>query len=136
MRKLNSERKIALYEQWRKGASLRALSRQYGVCKESVKYLVKLIDLHGYGILRNGRCCKYAPSLKEQMIQEVLKGGHSITETALKYGLASKTTLSLWVHRYQQSGKTVIEHKRGRPRKHAASIPSAASGAKSFNHAP
>lgn len=115
MRKLTKEQKIELYQKRQAGATIGELSKTYALRKEGVKYLIRLIDEHGYGILRDGHCRKYSAAVKEQAVLEVLKEEKSIGETAIKYGLSSKTALTKWIKDYQANGNQIIERKRGRP---------------------
>ena len=108
MRKLTKNQKVELYEKRQAGATIGELSRAYALRKEGIKYLIRLIDTHGYGILRDGHCRKYSAQIKKQAVLEV---------TAIKYGLSSKTALTKWVKDYQENGNQIVERKRGRPRK-------------------
>ena len=117
MRKLTKEQKIELYQKRQAGATIGELSRAYALRKEGIKYLIRLIDTHGYGILRDGHCRKYSAQIKKQAVLEVLKEEKSIGETAIKYGLSSKTALTKWVKDYQENGNRIVERKRGRSRK-------------------
>ncbi len=119
MRKLTKNQKVELYEKRQAGATISELSRAYALRKEGIKYLIRLIDTHGYGILRDGHCRKYSAQIKKQAVLEVLKEEKSIGETAIKYGLSSKTALTKWVKDYQENGNQIVERKRGRPRKTA-----------------
>ncbi|WP_075878253.1 helix-turn-helix domain-containing protein [Merdibacter massiliensis] len=116
MRKLTREQKIELYEKRLAGATISELSKEFALRKEGVKYLLRLINMHGYSILRDGHCRHYTKEMKEQAILEVLNDKKSIGETAIKYGLSSKTALTNWVKDYQNNGDRVVERKRGRPR--------------------
>ena len=51
-RKLYKADLIEMNERRKEGATLRELSKAYGVRKEIVKYHLRLMDLHGYAILR------------------------------------------------------------------------------------
>ena len=117
MRKLTKNQKVELYEKRQAGATIGELSRAYALRKEGIKYLIRLIDTHGYGILRDGHCRKYSAQIKKQAVLEVLKEEKSIGETAIKYGLSSKTALTKWVKDYQENGNQIVERKRGRPGK-------------------
>ena len=117
MRKLTNNQKVELYDKRQAGATIGELSRAYALRKEGIKYLIRLIDTHGYGILRDGHCRKYSAQIKKQAVLEVLKEETSIGETAIKYGLSSKTALTKWVKDYQENGNQIVERKRGRPRK-------------------
>ena len=117
MRKLTYAQKIELYEKRQAKASIQELADFYSIRKESVKYLVRLIDYHGYGVLRDKCYRHYSVEEKERAICEVLKDHKSVGETAIKYGLPSKTTLTKWIKNYQLNENSVQEKKRGRPRK-------------------
>ena len=55
MAKLTNKQKIEIYEQRLKGESLKSLSFNFNISICNVKYLIRLIDKHGYNILRNGK---------------------------------------------------------------------------------
>ena len=55
MVKLTNKQKIEIYEQRLKGESLKSLSFNFNISIRNVKYLIRLIDKHGYNILRNGK---------------------------------------------------------------------------------
>lgn len=116
MRKLTREQKIMLYEQRRLGATITELSKTFHLRREGVKYLIRLIDRHGYSVLRDGHSRRYPPQIKEQAVLEVLEMEQTIGETAVKYGLSSKTALTKWIKDYQMNGNRIIERKRGRKR--------------------
>ena len=84
MRKLTKNQKVELYEKRQAGATIGELSRAYALRKEGIKYLIRLIDTHGYGILRDGHCRKYSAQIKKQAVLEVLKEEKSIGETAIR----------------------------------------------------
>ena len=54
MKKLTREQKIEVYEKRKQGMTIQELSSCYGLRKEGIKYLIRLIDQHGYQILRDG----------------------------------------------------------------------------------
>ena len=86
-RKLYKADLIEMNERRKEGATLRELSKAYGVRKEIVKYHLRLMDLHGYAILRDNNNRKYPREIKEQAVKEVLEEKHSIGRTALKLSL-------------------------------------------------
>ena len=116
-RKLYKADLIEMNERRKEGATLRELSKAYGVRKEIVKYQLRLMELHGYAILRESNNRKYPKEIKEQAVKEVLEEKHSIGRTALKYGLPSKSMLSRWIFNYEENDGNLIEKRRGRPRK-------------------
>ena len=89
MSKLSYEDKINIYEARKKGITLSKLSKQYKVNPSVVKYLIRIIDKHGYDILRISKNKYYPPYHKEQIINRVLLNGESITSVAIDEGLPS-----------------------------------------------
>ena len=73
MSKLNFEDKINLYNDKQNGLSYKSISKKYKVRDSRVKYLVKLIEIHGYEILRKYENNKYPKYIKEEAIQSVLR---------------------------------------------------------------
>lgn len=59
MAKLTREQKIEIYKKRKSEESIMALSKQYAINFDNVKYLVKLIDRHSEDILRKDKCCDY-----------------------------------------------------------------------------
>ena len=57
-----------------------------------------MIYRHGYDILHEGCCRRYSKEEKEKAILEVLEQNKSIGETAIKYGLSSKTVYQVRQH--------------------------------------
>lgn len=56
MKKLTKEQKKHIYIKRKAGAFLNELSQDYSLRKKGIKYLVKLIDRHGFEVLRDGNC--------------------------------------------------------------------------------
>ena len=55
MAKLTNEQKIEIYERRLKGESLKSLSYNFNISIHNVQYLIRLIDKHGYSIIRSGK---------------------------------------------------------------------------------
>ena len=118
MKKLTREQKIEVYEKRKQGMTIQELSSCYGLRKEGIKYLIRLIDQHGYQILRDGHSRSYPAALKEAAVREVLEKGESIGRTAIKYGLSSKTALTNWIRQYRgcySVGNTLDDRYSGSP---------------------
>ena len=111
--KLTREQKIEMYNKRKQGVSISDLANQYGIRKDNVQYLIRLIDAHGIDILRKKENKYYSPELKLEIINKVLKDGQSITSTAIEYGLCSDGTIHSWINRFKADGYVIIE-KRGR----------------------
>lgn len=89
MSKLSFEDKINLYEDKLNGLSYKSLSIKYKIRDNRVKYLVRLIEIHGYDILRKYKNNDYPKYIKEDAINSVLVNKESIYSVALRLGLSS-----------------------------------------------
>ncbi len=59
MSKLTYENRIDIYKKIKKGESPTYLSKQYAIGIDKIRYLVRLIDKHGYDILRTTKNRKF-----------------------------------------------------------------------------
>ncbi len=114
MAKLTKEDKIEIYKKKKEGKSYTSLSSEYGVHKENIKYLVRLIEYHGEEILRKDKNNYYSKELKEEIINNVLIDGESVKSTSIKYGLTSGGLLSNWIRAYKENNCVIVEKTRGR----------------------
>ena len=89
MSKLTYEDKINIYINKKNGMSTIQLSNKYKVGKTTIKYIYRLIEVHGYDILRTTKNKYYSPNQKEQIINRVLIDGESIFSVAVDEGLSS-----------------------------------------------
>ena len=55
MSKLSYEDKINIYNNKKEGISITALSKKYAVSDSVIKYLARVIDKHGYEVLRTNK---------------------------------------------------------------------------------
>lgn len=53
MSKLSYEDKINIYNERKQGNSVINISKRYDVRKDVIKYLIRLIDKHGYEYFKN-----------------------------------------------------------------------------------
>ena len=113
--KLTKEQKIELYQKSKQGISVLNLSKEYGIRHSGIKYLIRLIDLHGIEILRENENRHYSPELKLEIINKVLIQNQPIWTTSLEYGLPGDGTLHSWINRYKADGYVIIEKKKGKP---------------------
>lgn len=114
MGKLTREQKIELYKKRKQGKTVSALSKEYQIRSDNIKYLVRLIDRHGFDILRSSRNNYYSPELKLEIINKVLVDGQSVTGTAIEFGLTSDGLLFSWISSYKENGCVIVEKKKGR----------------------
>lgn len=114
MSKLSYEDKIEIYEQYKKGIGYRKLSKIYNIGNHNIQYLLRLIDKHGYNILRTNKNRKYAIYEKEKIINRVLINNESIMSVSIDEGLPSDGMLVNWIFKYKENGYNIVERKRGR----------------------
>ncbi len=115
MGKLSYEDKINLYNDKKSGISISSLCSKYKILHANVEYLTRLIDKHGYDILRKNRNRKFTSYEKEQIINRVLLNNESILSVAIDEGLSSSGMLVNWIKKYKENGYNIVERKRGRP---------------------
>ena len=114
MSKLTYEDKINLYNDRKKGLTISTLVSKYNIRHEGVEYLVRLIDKHGFDILRTTKYKYYSPHEKERIINRVLINNESRNSVAIDEGLASSGMLHNWIKKYKENGYNIVERKRGR----------------------
>ena len=114
MSKLSYDDKINIYSDRKKGLSLNSISKKYGIRREGIEYLIRLIDKHGFDVLRTNKNKYYTPYQKEQIINRVLIGNESINSVAIDEKLTSRGMLQNWIKKYKENGYNIVERKRGR----------------------
>lgn len=115
MSKLSYEDKIKIYQERKQGNTINNISKKYGVRIDGIKYLVRLIDKHGFDILRTNKNRKFTSYEKEQIVNRVLLNNESACSVAIDEGLLSRGMLQKWIKDYKNMGYNIIERKRGRP---------------------
>ena len=115
MSKLSYEDKINIYNERKQGNSVINISKRYDVRKDVIKYLIRLIDKHGYDILRTSKNRIFTKEEKERIINRVLINNESACSVALDEGLLSQGMLQNWIKKYKENGYNIVERKRGRP---------------------
>ena len=115
MSKLTYEDKINIYQERKQGNTISNLSKKYGVRDDVIKLLIRLIDKHGYDILRVTKNRYFPPHEKERIINRVLLNNESACSVAIDEGLLSYGMLKNWIKKYKEMGYNIVERKRGRP---------------------
>lgn len=113
MGKLKIEDKIDIYKKKKSGMVISSIASYYHLNIATIKYLVRLIDKHGYEILRE-KNNSYPVELKLEAIKRVLENNESETSVSIDIGLLSKGTLSSWIKKYKENGYNIVERKRVR----------------------
>ena len=97
MSKLSYEDKINIYDERKQGNSAVNISKKYNVRKDVIKYLIRLIDKHGYDILRTNKNRSFSSEEKERIINRVLINNESACSVAIDEGLLSQGMLQNWI---------------------------------------
>ena len=113
MLKLTYEDKINIYINKKNGMSTIQLSNKYKVGKTTIKYIYRLIEVHGYNVLRTTKNKYYSPSQKEKIINRVLLNNESITSVSIDEGLLNHGILANWIKNYKENCYNIVERKRG-----------------------
>ena len=114
MSKLSYEDKINIYNERKQGNSVINISKRYDVRKDVIKYLIRLIDKHGYDILRTSKNRIFTKEEKERIINRVLINNESACSVAIDEGLLSQGMLQNWIKKYNDMSYNIVERKRGR----------------------
>jgi transposase len=97
MSKLIYKDKINLYKDKKVGLSTNSVSKKYGIRTSGVSYLVRLIDIHGYDILRTNKNKVYTKYEKQEVINRVLINNEPVWTVALDIELPSDSLLQTWI---------------------------------------
>ena len=114
MGKLTYEDKIKIYQERKQGNTISNISKKYNIRKDLIKYLIRLIDRHGYDILRTNKNRNFTSYEKERIINRVLIDNESTCSVAIDEGLLSNGILFNWIKKYKEMGYNIVERKRGR----------------------
>ena len=115
MGKLSYEDKVKIYYEKKKGRSRKDIASEYKIQESNVQYLVRLIDKHGFDVLRTVKNKYYSPLEKERIINRVLINNESSLSVAIDEKLSSLGMLSNWIKKYREMDYNIVERKRGRP---------------------
>ena len=114
MSKLSYEDKINIYYKKKNGQSRRSLANEYKIQESNVIYIVRLIEKHGFDILRTNKNKHFSIQEKERIINRVLMDGESANSVALDEGISHLGVLTNWIKKYKEMGYNIVERKRGR----------------------
>ena len=114
MSKLSYEDKIKIYFEKKNGRSRKDIALEYKIQQSNIQYLVRLIDKHGFDILKKTSNRKYNAYEKERIINRVLINNESSLSVAIDEGLSSQGMLINWIKNYKENCYNIVERKRGR----------------------
>ena len=115
MSKLTYEDRIDIYTKRKQGISAINLSKEYKIKVDKINYLIRLIDKHGYDILRTTKNRIFTKYEKERIIMRVLLDCESVSSVSIDEGLLSSGMLFNWIKEYKENCYNIVERKRGRP---------------------
>ena len=87
--KLTYQDKINIYSEIKQGNSVVNISKKYGVRKDVIKYLIRLINKHGYDILITNKNRFFSLEEKEWIINRILVNNESVCSVAVDECLLS-----------------------------------------------
>lgn len=114
MSKLTKQQKIEIYERRLRRENLHKLALEFNINISRIKYLFRLIDKHGYSILRSDKNRYYSKEFKKLAINRVLVYNESLSSVAIDLGLSAEGILTNWIKKYKKNCYNVIEKKKGR----------------------
>ena len=114
MSKLTYEDKINIYQEKKQGVSFSTIKSKYNCGIHNIQYLERLIDKHGYDILRTTKNKIYSKDFKQDAIDRVLINNETVMSVAIDIGLPSDGLLQNWIKKYKEMGYNIVERKRGR----------------------
>ena len=114
MSKLTYENKINIYQEKKQGVSFSTIKSKYNYGIHNIQYLERLIDKHGYDILRTTKNKIYSKDFKQDAIDRVLINNETVMSVAIDIGLPSDGLLQNWIKKYKEMGYNIVERKRGR----------------------
>ena len=114
MSKLSYEDKINIYQERKRGETRSNLSKKYSIGMDKIDYLTRLIDEHGFDILRTTKNRIFTKYEKQEIINRVLLNGETVLSVSIDEGLLSNGILFNWIKEYKENCYNIVERKRGR----------------------
>ena len=115
MTKISYEDKLNIYQLKKQGVSYSTIKSKYSYGIHNIQYLERLIDKHGYDILRTTKNKTYTKEFKQEAIDRVLINNETVMSVSINIGLPSDGLLQNWIKKYKEMGYNIVERKRGRP---------------------
>ena len=100
--KFTFEDKVQIYKERKLGTTFSKLQLKWKMQKSKIKYLVRLVDKHGFDILRHGYR-DYSIQFKEETIHRVLILHESITSVSIDLDLSTSSILRRWIKEYKEN---------------------------------
>ena len=115
MSKLCYVDKIEIYNERKNGGTFSYLYTKYNNIRiDNIKYLVRIIDKHGYDILRTSKNRTFSTIEKERIINCVILNNESVFSVAIDEGLLGNGILFNWIKKYKEMGYNIVKRNRGK----------------------
>ncbi len=114
MSKLSYEDKINIYQEKKQGASFSTIKSKYSYGIHNTQYLERLIDKHGFDIIRTIKNKTYTKEFKQEAIDRVLINNETVMSVSIDIGLPNDGLLQNWIKKYKEMGYNIVERKKGR----------------------
>ena len=82
---------------------------------DKIDYLTRLIDIHGFDILRTTKNRIFTKYEKQEIINRVLLNRETVLAVSIDEGLLSNGILFNWIKEYKENCYNIVERKRGHP---------------------
>ena len=66
MSKITNKERLEIWEKWKEGKGSIELSKEYGINDTSIRYLERLLEAHGPGVLNQGKSENTAKNSKKK----------------------------------------------------------------------
>ncbi|MDI6415509.1 transposase [Solobacterium moorei] len=100
--KFTFEDKVQIYKERKCGSTLSQRQLKWNTPQSNIQYIIKLVDKHGFDILRHGYR-DYSIQFKEETIHRVLILHESITSISIDLGLSTSSILRRWIKEYKEN---------------------------------
>ncbi|RRW70232.1 transposase [Pantoea dispersa] len=90
--------------------SLKSVAKMHNLCPSSVRKWAYVYREHGIEIL-SGKKGRHSADFKLIVVKEVVDGGFSARETAVKHGLPAFNTIYRWIEKYRKYGDDAFTRK-------------------------
>ena len=100
--KFTFEDKVQISKERKGGSTLSQRQLKWNTPQSNIQYIIKLVDKHGFDILRHGYR-DYSIQFKEETIHRVLILHESITSVSIDLGLSTSSILRRWIKEYKEN---------------------------------
>lgn len=114
MRGLSYKDKVKVYNARKNGMSYATIKAKYNINTSNARYIINIIDKHGFDALKRNGNAKYTKEFMQKAIDRVVKNYESVNSVSIDLGLSSESLLRKWVKDYKKNGYNIVKRKKGR----------------------